>query len=130
MCEELELDATDWSLSFQSQVGREEWLRPYTDQLLREYAAGKQRDLTVICPGFAADNLETLEEIAIRNRQLFLDAGGKSYHYIAALNASPDHVALLTGLIRRHIQGWPEATGEARIDSNAKERAVRAGAAR
>lgn len=128
--EQLKLDAAAWSVGFQSQVGREEWLRPYTEQLLREYAVGKQRDLTVICPGFAADCLETLEEIQIRNRELFLGQGGNSYHYIPAFNASPEHVALLADLVQRHIHGWPEAIGETRTDPQSRERALRAGAAR
>lgn len=126
--ERLGIGTSDWSVSFQSQVGREEWLKPYTEAVLPEYAAGKHRDLTVICPGFAADNLETLEEIQIRNRELFLSRGGNTYDYVPALNATADHVALLAGLIRKHIQGWPESTGETRADSTAMARARQAGA--
>lgn len=126
--QQLGLAATDWSISFQSQVGRGEWLRPYTDEVLPKFAAGTHRDLTVVCPGFAVDNLETLEEIQLRNRALFLHSGGQSYDYVPALNANPEHVALLADLIRRHIQGWPEATGAAPVDSSARERALRAGA--
>lgn len=128
--EQLQLGAGDWSVGFQSQMGRDEWLRPYTEQLLREYAGGKQRDVTVICPGFAADCLETLEEIEIRNRALFLGAGGNTYDYIPALNALPDHAALLADIVRRHIQGWPRQEQETRIDRECRERALRAGAAR
>jgi ferrochelatase len=126
--EQLGLNDQQWSISFQSQVGREEWLRPYTEEILPEFAAGKHRALTVVCPGFAADNLETLEEIQIRNRELFLSRGGESYDYIPALNASPAHVDLLANLIRRHIQGWPEATAVVPVDALARERALRAGA--
>jgi ferrochelatase len=126
--EHLGLAAEDWSLSFQSQVGREEWLRPYTEEVLPQYAAGKHRDLTVICPGFAADNLETLEEIQLRNRELFLSRGGNSYDYVPALNATSDHVTLIAGLIQRHIQGWPEAAGAVPVDPLAQTRAMRAGA--
>jgi protoporphyrin/coproporphyrin ferrochelatase len=127
--ERLRLAAGDWSISFQSRVGREEWLRPYTDDLLREYAGGKQQNLDVLCPGFAADNLETLEEIDIRNRELFLTNGGKSYHYIPALNATDNHVDLLAGLVRRHTQGWID-NANAADDPEARTRALRAGAAR
>lgn len=127
--EQLGLSADDWSFSFQSQVGREEWLRPYTEDILPQYAAGKHRELTVICPGFAADNLETLEEIQLRNRSLFLNRGGQSYDYVPALNATPDHVALIAGLIRQHIQGWPEASGSTTVDPQVQARAIRAGAA-
>lgn len=130
VAQQLHLDATQWSVSFQSQVGREEWLRPYTEDVLPEYAAGKHPDLTVVCPGFAADNLETLEEIDIRNRELFLSRGGKTYDYVPALNASDDHVALLAELIRRHTQGWPEASGEVQADAQAQTRAVQAGASK
>ena len=127
--EKLELAPSDWSLSFQSRVGREEWLRPYTDELLVDYARGKQLHLDVVCPGFAADNLETLEEIEIRNRELFLGKGGKTYHYIPALNSSAGHIDLLAGLVRRHIQGWQDETGTG-ADAASRERALRAGAAR
>lgn len=127
VAERLQLAPADWTISFQSRVGREEWLRPYTDELLVEYASGKQPDLDVVCPGFAADNLETLEEIQIRNRDLFLRSGGKSYHYIPALNASADHVGMLESLVRRHTQGWPTAP---EFDAGSRERALQAGAVR
>jgi ferrochelatase len=127
--EKLRLAPADWSISFQSRVGREEWLRPYTDELLREYATGKQLHLDVVCPGFSADNLETLEEIEIRNRELFLAGGGKTYHYIPALNATASHVDLLAQLVRRHSQGWINST-DASDNAESRERALRAGAAR
>jgi len=127
--EKLRLSPGDWSISFQSRVGREEWLRPYTDELLLEYAAGKQLHLDVVCPGFAADNLETLEEIEIRNRELFLAGGGKTYHYIPALNATASHVDMLAQLVRRHSQGWINAT-DASGNAESRARALQAGAAR
>jgi ferrochelatase len=112
-------------VSFQSQVGRAEWLRPYTDELLIQYAKSGHRRISVICPGFAVDCLETLEEIAIRNRAAFLANGGEAYDYIPALNASNAHVALLSDLITRHTQGWPVIDA---VDENAAARAVRLGA--
>jgi ferrochelatase len=127
--EKLRLAPSDWSISFQSRVGREEWLRPYTDDLLLDYAKGKQLHLDVVCPGFAADNLETLEEIEIRNRELFLANGGKTYHYIPALNATAAHVELLAGLVRRHTHGWTN-TADAAGDADSRTRALQAGAAR
>lgn len=108
IAERLSLDDKGWSVSFQSQVGREEWLRPYTDERLLEYARGGPKRVTLVCPGFATDCLETLEEIALRNRQLFLEAGGEAYDYVPALNAGEAHVTALTNLIGRHAQGWPE----------------------
>ena len=127
----LSLAEGDWSVSFQSQVGREEWLRPYTDERLLEFARGGPKRVTLVCPGFATDCLETLEEIAIRNRQLFLDAGGEAYDYVPALNAEESHAAVLSNVITRHAQGWPETSALARDDAEAtRQRALQRGAAR
>jgi len=125
--EQLGLQPDEWSVAFQSQVGRAEWLRPYTDQWLLENAKSGHKRVSVICPGFATDCLETLEEIAIRNCALFLANGGEAYDYIPALNATDAHVAMLAGLIARHAQGWP--THES-ADPAARERALQLGAAR
>jgi ferrochelatase len=103
----LDLPGDAWSVSFQSQVGREEWLRPYTDEWLIQFAQRGGRRVSVVCPGFATDCLETLEEIAIRNRKTFLANGGEHYEYIPALNAEPSHVRMLAQLIERHASGWP-----------------------
>jgi ferrochelatase len=110
IAERLSLDDTQWSVSFQSQVGREEWLRPYTDEQLLEYARSGPKRVTLVCPGFSTDCLETLEEIALRNRKLFLDAGGEAYDYVPALNASDAHVSALSHLLERHMQGWNDAS--------------------
>lgn len=104
----LQLNEQQCSLSFQSRVGREPWLMPYTDQRVRELASAGVQQLDVLCPGFAVDCLETLEEIAVENAEFFHAAGGKSLRYIPALNASPAHVGLLRELIEQHAQGWPE----------------------
>jgi protoporphyrin/coproporphyrin ferrochelatase len=104
----LELADADWQLSFQSRVGREEWLRPYTDGTVVALAGEGVRTLDVVCPGFAADCLETLEEIALQNGAAFRAAGGSALRYIPALNAQPAHVDALAGLIQRHGQGWAE----------------------
>jgi ferrochelatase len=127
--EHLNLQPDDWSVSFQSQVGREEWLRPYTDEVLAQYAKSGKASVTVVCPGFSVDCLETLEEIAIRNRAAFLGGGGTSFEYIPALNATDAHVALLADLVTRHAQGWPELCGPVGTDPHTLERARRAGAA-
>jgi ferrochelatase len=102
----LELDESQWRLCFQSRFGREPWLQPYLDVTLEELAVGGLRDVTVICPGFAADCLETLEEIDMENRERFLAAGGETFHYIPALNASPAHVEALQRLVDRHLRVW------------------------
>jgi len=131
VAERLSLGEKDWSVSFQSQVGREEWLRPYTDEHLLKLAKNGPKRVTVVCPGFATDCLETLEEIAIRNRETFLAAGGETYDYVPALNAEDSHAAVLANLVTRHAQGWPETSGQPRDDAEAtKQRALRAGAAR
>jgi ferrochelatase len=101
LAEKLALDGGAWSLSFQSRFGRARWLQPYTSELLAELPKRGVDRVSVICPGFAADCLETLEEIGMENRDVFLAAGGKQYHYIPALNARPDHVAALRDVVLR-----------------------------
>jgi ferrochelatase len=95
----LDLPQERWHVTFQSRFGAAEWLQPYTDKTLVEWAAVGVESVDVVCPGFSADCLETLEEIAMTNRDLFLQAGGKHYRYIPALNARADHVAGLREMI-------------------------------
>ena len=102
----LGLDDDHWRLSFQSRFGREEWLKPYTDETLRELAAAGVTEVDVVCPGFSADCLETLEEIQILNRELFLAAGGRDYRYLPALNDDPAHIAGLASMVARHLAPW------------------------
>ena len=97
----LELPPERWMLTFQSRFGREEWLQPYTDVTLKELPSKGIKSVDIICPGFSADCLETLEEIGKENRDYFLGAGGESYTYIPALNAGDEHIAMLAGLITR-----------------------------
>ena len=91
----LELGASDWSLSFQSRFGSERWLGPATDQVLAGLPRRGVRSLTVICPGFAVDCLETLEEIAVEGREIYLHAGGEQFQYVPALNDRGDHARAL-----------------------------------
>jgi pimeloyl-ACP methyl ester carboxylesterase len=86
----------------------ERWLQPYTDATVRRLAADGVRRLDVACPGFAVDCLETLEEIAMQNRDFFTAAGGETLRYIPALNDGAEQVASLAALVRRHLGGWPE----------------------
>lgn len=125
--ENLGLADGEWTASFQSRLGRGEWLRPYTDELLKKFAQQGPRRVTVVCPGFATDNLETLEEIAIRNRADFLAHGGEAFDYIPALNASAQHVNMLADLVVRESQGWPQFSSADASASSARAR--RAGAA-
>ena len=99
VAEELGLPDDDWHVTFQSRVGREEWLRPYTDETLREWGEAGRGRIDVVCPGFSVDCLETLEEIAIQNNELYRSAGGGSLHYIECLNDSDDQLALLLELV-------------------------------
>ena len=91
----LNLDASQWSTSYQSRLGRLPWLSPYTDQVLAELPARGVRHLAVACPAFVADNLETLEEIGMAGRETFLEAGGETFTLIPCLNTDPDWVAVL-----------------------------------
>lgn len=108
LAERLGLGAEQLIVSYQSRVGREEWLRPYTDETLAGLARDGVRSVQVLCPGFAVDCLETLEEIALENRDHFLHAGGERYEYIPALNDSEDQVAALLALVERHTAGWAD----------------------
>ncbi len=114
VAEELGLEQGHWAVSFQSRFGRAEWLKPYTSELLAQWAEEGVDSVDVICPGFAADCLETLEEIAVGNRDIFLAAGGQTFRYIPALNDDTQHIEVLAQLILQHGGGWPELSKEAR----------------
>jgi ferrochelatase len=105
------LQDEDWMLTYQSRVGREPWLMPYTDLTLKALAAKGVRNVQVVCPGFAVDCLETLEEIALRYRELFEHAGGERLEYIPALNDSDAHVNALRRLVYQALQFPPTLVG-------------------
>ncbi|MEJ2592138.1 MAG: ferrochelatase [Candidatus Thiodiazotropha sp.] len=107
--ERLGLASDQWLVSFQSRFGAQEWMKPYTSDILKQWGGEGIDSVQVVCPAFSADCLETLEEISEENREVFLHAGGHSYAYIPALNDRPDHIAMLADLIVRHLGGWPEA---------------------
>jgi protoporphyrin/coproporphyrin ferrochelatase len=92
----------EWSVSFQSRFGPAGWLKPYTREVLQGLAARGVSEVTLVCPGFAVDCLETLEEIDIENRAAFMSAGGRRYEYVPALNAGAAHVQCLSAVIARH----------------------------
>ncbi len=108
VAEILELPEQAWEVVFQSRFGPRAWLRPYIDERLKELAALGVRRVQVVCPGFAVDCLETLEEIAMGSRAAFLQAGGHEFSYVAALNDSGAQVELMLELIKEHCAGWPE----------------------
>ncbi len=109
LADELLLKDGEWSVSFQSRLGPSKWLQPYTFEEVTRLPARGVDDVTVVCPGFAIDCLETLEEIDMENRQRFMQSGGRKFSYVPALNSSAGHVRFLTDLISQHTQGWAEA---------------------
>ena len=106
LAERLELNENQWLLTFQSIFGREEWVKPYTADQLKSWGAEGVKDVDVICPGFASDCLETLEEIEVENHDYFIEAGGKKLNYIPALNDRDDHIKVLAELVRRECGNW------------------------
>ncbi|MEM7404964.1 MAG: ferrochelatase [Pseudomonadota bacterium] len=123
LAEQLGLAPDDYGVSFQSRVGRERWLTPYTDETLEEWGRQGLARLDVVCPGFSADCLETLEEICMQGRETFQDAGGGEFHYVPALNDDPAHVDMLTALIRRQTQDWAEPSNAGTPDTERNPRA-------
>jgi len=108
IAEELELAEGTWSVAFQSRYGPGKWLGPYTDEAVLDLPKRGVREVAVVCPGFAADCLETLEEIAIELRDLFIDAGGTRFEYIPALNSSAAHAKIFADLASQHLLGWSD----------------------
>jgi protoporphyrin/coproporphyrin ferrochelatase len=106
LAEELMLRDDQWSVSFQSRFGAQRWLSPYTANVVAELPKQGVQELSVVCPGFAVDCLETLEEIDIENRERFQAAGGRRFLYVPALNARPEHAQALANVIAQHCQGW------------------------
>jgi ferrochelatase len=109
LADELLLQEGEWSVSFQSRFGPAQWLKPYTQAVLGTLPARGVRAVTVVCPGFAVDCLETLEEIAIENRDFFIRAGGERFDYVPALNAGAAHAHCLADLVAQRCQGWTQA---------------------
>lgn len=103
----LHLEPGQWKLAWQSRFGREPWMGPATVDVLREWARAGVRRVDVACPGFAVDCLETLEEIALRYAEAFVQSGGANLRYLPALNASAAHADALASIARRHLGGWP-----------------------
>lgn len=123
VAEELGLPEDRWLVTFQSLFGKEEWIKPYTAETVTAMARAGVKSLDIVCPGFAADCLETLEEIDVLNRGFFEDHGGERFRYVPALNDRADHVGFLADLVERHLQGWVEPAGA--YDREAAERAAR-----
>jgi ferrochelatase len=125
LAEALGLQADQYLVTFQSRFGKARWLEPYTEPTVQRLAREGVRSLDLICPGFAADCLETLEEIGVEVRDAFLAAGGQDYRYIPCLNSDDGWVQALGALTLKHLQGWPTQ----RADDPAQPSAERLGQA-
>ncbi|MGF2685485.1 ferrochelatase [Marinobacter sp. DUT-3] len=106
LAECLGIGPDEYLTTFQSRFGKEEWLKPYTDETLKALPAKGVRSIDVFCPGFSADCLETIEEIDEENREYFMESGGEGFSYIPAMNATPGHIDALVQLIEDNLQGW------------------------
>lgn len=127
LAQSLGLGPEGYRVAFQSRFGRAKWLGPSTEQVLKELGAQGVKAVEVICPGFAADCLETLEEIAMEGAETFLHAGGERLSYIPCLNDSPEGMRALTAVAEQHLQGWPTqvaADPQALADQAARARAL------
>lgn len=102
----LNIGVDDYTVSFQSRFGPKTWLQPYTSEVLKALPENGVKSVQVICPGFSADCLETIEEIDIENRGYFMEAGGETFSYIPALNSSQTHINMLSALVKHHTAGW------------------------
>jgi ferrochelatase len=134
LAEALGLGRDEYVVSFQSRFGKAEWLQPYTAPLLQQLGREGARRVDVVCPGFVADCLETLEEISMEGKEEFTEAGGGEYHYIPCVNDTPAFVHALADLVALHTQGWPVSRAavqeRAREAAAARQRAAALGASR
>jgi len=125
VAEALHLKANQYQITFQSRFGRLEWLKPYTADVLEELGRQKAGRVDVVCPGFVADCLETLEEIAIEGKTIFLQRGGRELHYIPCLNERDDWIQALTDLVLKQLLGWTAGvSSEALEDSRLRAMAM------
>ena len=113
LAEALNLSAEETQVCFQSRFGRAEWLQPYTAATLATLGKQGMQRVDVICPGFTADCLETLEEIAMEGKSTYMQAGGKEFHNIPCLNEADDWIHALTDLVTHHLQGWESTAQDA-----------------
>ena len=107
LAEHLQLPREEVLVTFQSRFGKAKWLEPYTEPTLRALAEQGLKSVDVMCPGFVADCLETLEEIAQEARDAFLESGGTRFGYVPCLNDQPAWIAALSAIAQQHLQGWP-----------------------
>ncbi|WP_280150424.1 ferrochelatase [Piscinibacter sp. XHJ-5] len=130
LAERLDFKPEQVRVTFQSRFGKAEWLQPYTEPTLVALARQGVRRVDVMCPGFSADCLETLEEIDQEARQAFIGAGGREFHYIPCLNDQHRWIASLSEIAMRHLQGWPPEHDDAAERARQRDRAASMGASR
>ena len=106
LAKELDLEESHWQIAFQSRFGAAKWLEPYTTSILADCGRRSLRRVDVICPGFTADCLETLEEIGIEGKGIFLGAGGREFHLLPCLNERDDWIRSLATIVQEHLVGW------------------------
>jgi ferrochelatase len=114
LAERLGLAEGEWQIAFQSRFGRTPWIEPYTSSVLSDCGRRGVRRVDVVCPGFVADCLETLEEIGIEGRKTFLDAGGQEFHLLPCLNERTEWIGSLAAIARQHLAEWlgtPQSRG-------------------
>ena len=128
LAEALGLKSDQFLITFQSRFGRAEWIQPYTAPTLQMLGKKGVKRVDVICPGFAADCLETLEEIAMECKADFLNAGGQEFHYIPCLNERDDWIRALCDIALKHLQGWLQETPNLASEQESKARAIAMGA--
>jgi ferrochelatase len=128
LAERLGLSKDEYRVTFQSRFGKAQWLQPYTEPTLQQLAREGVERVDIMCPGFVADCLETLEEIDQEAREAFTAAGGKSFHYVSCLNDRHEWIAALRGIALRHLQGWDtQRPADAELQAQ-RERALQMGA--
>lgn len=118
VAEKLGLAEHEYMTTFQSRFGREEWLKPYTDETLKSLPSEQVKSVQMICPGFSSDCLETIEEIGEENREYFMESGGERYEYIASLNDSEAHIDMLFELAESNMHGWMGSSGNSNKNAN------------
>jgi ferrochelatase len=128
VAEALGLPAENVVTTFQSRFGKAKWLQPYTEPTLIDLAKQGVKRVDVLCPGFVADCLETLEEINMEVRAAFLTAGGEHFHYLNCLNEDPAWISALADLTERHLAGWPTGTPDQQALNQQQQRAKSLGA--
>jgi len=126
LAQRLGLTREQYVVAFQSRFGKAKWLEPYTEPTLKKLAESGVKRVDVVCPAFVSDCIETLEEIAMEGKQVFLSHGGQAFHYIPCLNDRPMWISALAALCEQHLQGWPTRAADLPGDTELQDTARRA----